>query len=86
MVRDGPGGVPDGSSVYRFGGWFDLRWDQHIAQQLIQRLTRGVSADRSDRDGPDILSNTLLMSLWWVVRFEVGQAYHPTSLSCRFGI
>ena len=74
MLRDGPGGLPDGSLVYRFGGWFGSR----RVRRLARRLARGASVDGSMhswrrarrlvyivsiRDGPGGLPNGLLMSL-----------------------
>ena len=60
MLRDGPGGLPDGSLGYRFGGWFEVcpascptarSWrfgggfDSRQARPLAQRLARGASAN-----------------------------------------
>jgi len=77
MLRDGPGGLPDGWLVYRFGGWFGSR----RARRLAQQLTRATSADGSTyarqyarllayiitiRDRPGGLPDGLLVSLWWI--------------------
>jgi len=63
--------------MYRFGGWFGLRW----AQRLARQLARGASADGSTytrwrarrlayiisiRDRPGGLPDDLLMSLQWI--------------------
>jgi len=81
MVRGGPGGLPDGSLVYRFGGWFGSR----RARRIARRLVRGASADGSDGDGPGVFPDGLLAALRRMVRFETGPAYCPTARPRRFG-
>jgi len=63
-VRDWPGGLPDGSLVYRFGGWFEVGpascptarsrhfgggFDSRWARRLTRRLARSAWADGSRR-------------------------------------
>jgi len=63
-VRDGPGGLPDGSLMYRFGGWFEAGpascpmarsqhfgggFDSRWARRLARWLARGTLADGSRR-------------------------------------
>ena len=43
MLRDGPGSLPDGSLVYRFGGWCRSR----RTRRLARRFAHGASADGS---------------------------------------
>ena len=79
--RDGPGVLPDGSLVYRFGGWLGSRWARRIARQLA----RGASADGSDEDRPGVLPDGSLTALWRMVQFEMGPAYCLTARSRCFG-
>ena len=77
MLRDGPGGLPDGSLVYRFGGWFGLRWVQCLARQLAhgasadgstyaRRRARRLAYIISIRDRPGGLPDGSFVSLWWI--------------------
>ena len=69
-VQDGPGGLPDGSLVYRFGGWFQAGlascptarsrrfgggYDSRQARRLAQQLAHRASLDGSVEMGPGVL-------------------------------
>ena len=69
-VQDGPGGLPDGSLVYRFGGWFEVGlascptacsrrfgrgFDSRQARRLARQLAHGASPDGSVEMGPSVL-------------------------------
>jgi len=88
MLRDGPGGLLDGSLVYCFGGWFEtgppscptaLSWrfvggfDSRRARRLARRLARGASAEDSIRDGSGVLSDGSLVALWRMVRSRLAR-------------
>ena len=74
MLRDGPGGLPDGSLVHRFSGWFGSRWARCLARRLThgasvygsthaQRRARWLAYIVSIRDGPSGLPNGSLVIL-----------------------
>ena len=78
VVRDGPGGLRDGSLMCHFGGSFGLRRAQRLVRQLAC-----VSLRQMVRGGPGILPDGLLVLLWHVVRG--GSGILPDGSSCRFG-
>ena len=78
MRRDGPGGLPDGSLVYRFAD------GSRGARCLAQRLARGASVQYSIRDGPGVLPDGLLAVLRYRIRFETGPVSCPMSCSRCF--